>query len=424
MEKLYLEENGNIDRVGLLTQAMDSFSGAAFKFERYYQHLEQRVKELDLELKEKNEALQINLREKEQVKNHLYNILESLTTGVVVLDLKGQISTFNKAAEDITGLISEKVRGKIFDDILGMDFFRNSRLSFSSLRAIRENTDVETEIYRKGSNIHHIRLSISPVRNAHGDKVGIVLTMQDITRMKKLEEQAHRTDRLAAMGEMAVKIAHEIRNPLGSIELFATVLRKDLEGFGELKTLANHISSGVRSIDNIISNLLLFIRPQQQADFQIIDIKDPLDDSLFFSSHLIKSDNGIEVIKNYSSEPLMVQGDLELLKQIALNLILNAVQAMPEGGKLTISARNVNSQPKGLNSAEVRFADTGIGIPRGDMPRVFDPFYTTKNAGTGLGLAIVHNITKIHGGAIDINSAEGEGAVCTVTLPLWEGGGS
>ena len=370
--------NENIDGIRILSQAIDSFNGAAL--------------------------------------NH-HNILESLTIGVVVIDLKGEIITFNRTAENITGLFSEKVIGKEFDKVFDSNFFLNSHLDFKSLKDIQENTDVETEIRQKGKNTLYVSMSISPVKNPDGEKIGIAIALQDVTRVKKLEERANRTDRLAAMGKIAVKIAHEIRNPLGSIELFATVLKKDLEDFGELKELAEHISSGVKSINNIISNLLLFIRPQQKPNFQTIDIYDPLNDSLFFSTHLVNSNNGIDIITKYYHEPLMVYADSELLKQIFLNLILNAIQAMPYGGKLTISTRKINSRSKKY-LAEIRFADTGTGISKADMLRIFDPFFTTKKSGTGLGLAIFHNITEAHGGAVDINSSEGEGTVCTVTLPL------
>ncbi len=372
---------------------------------------------MNIELKDKGKSPEIDLKEKEDAREDFHNILESLNVGVVVIDLKGEIITFNRAAENITGLFSEKVIGKEFDKVFDPNFFLNSHLDFKFLEDIQQNADVEAEIRRKGENTFYVSLSISPVKNPEGEKIGIVLALQDITRLKKLEERANRTDRLAAMGEIAVKIAHEIRNPLGSIELFATVLKKDLKDFEELKALAGHISSGVKSINNVISNLLLFIRPQQKPNFQTIDLYDALDDSLFFSSHLVNSDNCIDIITRYYSKPLMVYADSELLKQIFLNLILNAIQAMPHGGKLTISTRKLNGRSK-KDLAEIRFADTGSGISKADMLRIFDPFFTTKKRGTGLGLAIVHNITEAHGGAVDINSSERKGTVCTVTLPL------
>ncbi len=420
MEHLSFQKNENIEEARILGMAIDSFNGAASRFEKHYQHLEQRVKELKIELRNKNEALEKNLKEKEEVKNHLHNILESVTAGVVVVNLKGKITTFNRAAENITGLASKGVLGKKVDKIFDPDFFQNIQLDFRSLGAVRENTEYETELYRKGEDLVHISLSISPLTTPQGQKTGLVLTLQDITQMKKLEEQASRSGRLTAMGEMAVKIAHEIRNPLGSIELFASTLKKDLEDFEEPRVLSEHISSCVKSINSIISNLLLFMRPEQKAGFQIVDLHDPLKDSLFFSDHVIQSNEHIEVITSYHSEPLMVLGDSELLKQMYLNLILNAVQSMPGDGKLMISTKKNECTQNSPGFAEIRFMDTGTGISKAVRPRIFDPFFTTKTRGTGLGLAIVHNIIKIHGGSIDIRNSKKDGAVCIVTLPLVE----
>ena len=219
------------------------------------------------------------------------------------------------------------------------------------------------------------------------------------------------------MGEMAVRIAHEIRNPLGSIELFSTMLEKDLEDYEELKELAEHISSGVKSINNIVSNLLLFIRPDQQPDRQVLDVHEALKDSLFFAGHLLDAQNIIEVETELADQPLPIRGDLELLKQVFLNLILNAIQALSRGGRLRISTRKITRQYN-THWAEIRLSDNGCGIATADLSKIFDPFYTTRNKGTGLGLTIVHNITKMHNGSIDITSCEGDGTECIVTLPL------
>ena len=207
---------------------------------------------------------------------------------------------------------------------------------------------------------------------------------------------------------------------MGSIELFASTLKKDLEDFEEPRVLSEHISSCVKSINSIISNLLLFMRPEQKAGFQIVDLHDSLKDSLFFSDNLIQSNEHIEVNTSYHSEPLMVLGDSELLKQMYLNLILNAVQSMPGDGKLMISTKKIECTQNGPGFAEIRFMDTGTGISKAVRPRIFDPFFTTKKRGTGLGLAIVHNIIKLHGGSIDIRNSKKDGAVCIVTLPLVE----
>jgi signal transduction histidine kinase len=238
-------------------------------------------------------------------------------------------------------------------------------------------------------------------------------------RMKKVQEQANRAGRLAAMGEMSVKIAHEIRNPLGSIELFASSLQKELEDNAELKPLCEHICSGVKRINNIISNLLLFIRPEQTPEMLVLDIHESLKDSLFFAEHLIHINTGIEVVANFADRPLRIYGDPQLLSQVSLNLILNALQAMPDGGRLTISTDTCDDV-HGNEMTEIRFADTGCGIPPENLSKIFDPFFTTKKKGMGLGLAIVHHITETHGGTIDINSSPMQGTECIVSLPVWQ----
>ena len=307
------------------------------------------------------------------------------------MDLEGRITSFNHAAEEITGFTSERVIGKKFSRFFDLECFLNMGLDLKHMDRIKSTTQFETEIYGKEKETQHISISISPVKNSQKRTAGTVLTLQDITRIKSLEERANRAGRLAAMGEMAARIAHEIRNPLGSIELFASLLRRDLEDSGELKELAEHISSGVQCLNNIVSNMLLFIKPQQKPEFQVFDIHDPLNDSLFFSSHMIKTNDMIEVITRYSSLPLKVYGDLELLKQAALNLVLNAIQAMPKGGTLSISTREIGGH------AEIKFVDTGTGIASSDLSKIFDPFFSTKERGTGLGLAIVHNILNLQG---------------------------
>jgi len=352
--------------------------------------------------------------------SHLPHILESIPTGVVALDDQGRIMTFNRTAERITGLKAERVLGKTFDVVFKPDYFQHSALNFEDIVKIEKTTEIKTTFAYDRRNNVHLNIAISPVTARPQGKIGTVLSLTDVTRLQNLETQANRTGRLAAMGEMAVRIAHEIRNPLGSIELFSTMLMDDLAEFEDLKTLAEHISSGVKSINHIVSNLLLFIRHDQQLDQQVLDIHEALKDSLFFAGHLFDAHDGIEVVTDLSDEMLFIQGDLELLKQVFLNLILNAIQAMPAGGRLRISSHKTNGQ-EGTRWAELHLCDTGCGIARTDLQKIFDPFFTTRKKGTGLGLTIVHNIIKMHGGSIDITSNAATGTQCVVSLPLWAG---
>jgi PAS domain S-box-containing protein len=421
MENLsFFENRNNMEDIRLLNRTIETFKGAASRFETYYQHLEVRVKELDLELKKKNKELKKNLEEKEKVKNYLRNILESLTTGVIVVDLDGVITTFNRAAEKITGLAFEEVNGKRLDQDFFHNLFPKLRIEPETFWNVDQSVEFETEICQHGEKEICVSLSSFPVKNYWNEKIGTAITFQDITQLKRLEERANRLDRLAAMGEMAAEIAHEIRNPLGSIELFATTLKRDLEGEEELQVLAEHISSGVRSMNNIIKNLLLFVRPQEQPEFNKINISQVLNESLLFSKHIFESNSEIVVIREYSAKPLFVKGDAELLKQACLNLILNAVQAMPRGGRLVISIQPTKNKNDGNTPAvKIQIRDNGTGVSRDDMTQIFNPFFTTKRNGTGLGLAVVHNIMEIHNGTIEIESSKSKGTVCMIVLPGW-----
>ena len=422
MDSINLPENENTDGIHLLNSSIASFNSAALKFETYYRHLEKRVSELNIELADKNKELKRSLNEKKEIKNYLRNILESLTTGVIVIDLSGRITTFNRAAEQITGLKYREIKGERIDYILKPKIFPAMAAQSKQINDGNPKSEIETEILKKDEDPIQVSFSSFPVTNQKGEKIGTAIKLQDITQLKELEEKATRTDRLAVMGEMAAEIAHEIRNPLGSIELFATTLKKDLEEFDDLKQLAEHISSGVRSMNNIISNLLLFIKPQQKPEFQRIDIFSTLKEALKFSHDLIETNGrNIDIITEFTLDPLWVQGDADLLKQVWLNLIMNAVQAMPDGGKLTISAKELKESGTGRRFVEIHFTDIGEGVAGANMSKVFNPFFTTKKRGTGLGLAIVHNIMKIHGGDIDMESSEDKGTVCRATLPLRKG---
>ncbi len=363
-------------------------------------------------------ALNSNLQTPSAESGHFACILASIPTGVITLDAKGRIVAFNPFAEQVTGFKATDVVGKNFDRVFQSGYFKNAALNFKDIDNIEKATEIKTQFAFNGRNDLYLNIAVSPLTSPEKGKIGTVLCVTDITRIQNLETQANRTGRLAAMGEMAVRIAHEIRNPLGSIELFSTMLKKDLKQYEDLQALAEHISSGVKSINNIVSNLLLFIRPDQHLDRQVIDVHEALKDSLFFARHLFDARDGIELVAELTNETLFVSADLELLKQVFLNLILNAIQAMDDGDRLNISTHKmIDQQASGW--AEIHLVDDGCGIAAADLPKIFDPFFTTRKQGTGLGLTIVHNIIKMHGGSVDICSRQEKGTHCVVTLPLW-----
>lgn len=380
---------GGID---VLQRSFESFNSATRKLQEAFRSLEAKFESLNRELEEKNRRLETLLAEKEEVRNYLETILESLTTGVIVTDLRGRITMTNGCAERLTGMSpGAALPGK-----------------FHGRRKVR-----------LGENI--LEVLTSPVKARDGGDLGMVHILLDVTRVEKLEEMAKRTEKFAAMGEMAANIAHEVRNPLGSIALSASLLLKGLADEKSRDRTARILHS-VRSVDNKIANLLLFTR-KPEPQFRTLRIHDILRDILRFSGEILEKEDIRLRVRLADGEPV-VRADGELLKQVFLNIILNAVQAMRGGGELAFETRlhrDPALSPGMERTVELRFADTGPGIPDEDRKRIFDPFFSTRDGGSGLGLAIVHNIIDLHRGSVDVERGEQGGSVFTVLLPLVDG---
>lgn len=386
---------------GFLLQSFEDFNEATLRLQKAFRHLEQKFEDINRELEIKNAELERTVAEKEDVKNYLLNILESLTTGVVVADLEGKIATLNRCAEGLLGCSQGAAFGRPVETVLpGV-----------------VSCGAEEPVGRKGRKIRIneriIEVVGSPMKAKDGGVMGRVLILRDVTRIEKLEEMAKRTEKFAAMGEMAATIAHEIRNPLGSIELFASLLMKDSRGEKERERLTQ-ILSAVKGMDNKISNLMLFTRNHNPL-MRPVDLHGVLREVIGFSEQIVRR-KGISLSAKYAGGRPCILGDVEMLKQVFLNLVLNAVQAMPGGGRLGIETFLDRSGPESV--ADIRISDTGIGIPEENLQKIFDPFFTGREEGTGLGLAIVHNIVDTHRGSIDVESGSG-GTIFRIAFPLF-----
>jgi PAS domain S-box-containing protein len=402
-----------------LIQNMEAFNEVTAQLQNSYDELQGRVKKLDLELSDKNDELKKNLAEKERVKNYLNDILESQTNGVLVVDRTGNITTCNKTTGTITGNKPKSCLGKSLNEVFPLFESVVAQLAKSRGETISQDKDISNA----NGGILHIRISASPVWDNHGGQIGTILILQDMTEFRRMEELAQRNQRLREMGEMAAGIAHEIRNPLASIELFASLLKKDLEGDGEKENLVHHIRAGVQNMDRIISTLLLFAKSAQPSRQQC-DINLLITECLEGINSVIVPEN-INVIRKSGPGTLLANGDRELLRQVFPNLINNAIQAMPDGGELSLITQksSVHNSENGSTERQyisVTIADNGIGMSTDNLAKVFNPFFTTKDKGTGLGLAISHNIIKAHQGTIDAASEEGKGTSFTVKIPSWD----
>lgn len=242
--------------------------------------------------------------------------------------------------------------------------------------------------------------------------------LQESQREKEaLREQAERNHRLAAIGEMSAKMAHELRNPLGSIELFTSLLQKEVAKNTqdpEKTAWGTHLLSAVRSMDHTITNLLLFTR-KPQAVFKIVDLGRIISEIIGFAEHLFQQHH-VEVSQKIDPELKDISCDEDLIKQVLLNLILNAIDAMPEGGALEITAYSTHDAP---GEVIISISDTGSGIPEDALPKIFDPFFSTKNTGSGLGLAIAQNAVAAHQGMISVDNRKDSGVTFTIRLPKY-----
>jgi PAS domain S-box-containing protein len=381
----------------LLHEAFRSFDDAAATLQQSYQTLTSRLEELDVELADRNEALGRNLRANEELREHLTAIVESLSTGLLVLDIEGTITRCNQAGEQLLGLKREQILGR-------------------SLTACLKEAQLDGDAYplttRQGAAVALSTRALTARGECHA---GSVVLIQDVTAVRELEDRLQRRNRLAAMGEMVGRIAHEIRNPLGSIELFASMLRRDLNAVPALRGYAEHISSSVHMMNRLLTNLLVYTKPDCPHG-EWYETEALMLDSLTLAAHAI-ANTRIDIRLEVDPLAARIWCDTGQMKQVLLNLILNGIQAMPGSGTLTLSASLTEGQVSGEPALRLSVSDTGVGIPGAQRSRIFDPFFTTKDEGTGLGLAIVHAIVEAHQGRIDVESCEGRGTTFTIVLP-------
>jgi len=398
--------------INSLQKSFEGFNQATLHIQQAFASLEKKFDSLNLELEEKNQELLRTLSEKEEMKSYLQNILESLTNGVLVTNLEDEIQVLNHSSEIFLGQPQEEVLGRhirvLFKEIPSnewMDIFLNTSCQKG-----------------RGSRLTYkdrlIEIAGSPIKSG-GRKIGTVFILRDITRIEKLESMAKRSEKFVALGEMAANIAHEIRNPLGSIELYASLLMKELKSVKDRDRISRIISS-VKKMDNKISNLLLFTK-NRNLIIKRIPVHDFLNEILGFCEPLIDREK-ISISTAYADYEPWIDGDVEMLKQAIFNVILNALQSLDQnGGNLSFETFYPffgQDNEADESFIEIMIRDSGIGIPGEMLPRIFDPFYTTKEEGSGLGLAIVHTIIEMHRGYIHVESTERKGTVFHILLPL------
>ncbi len=365
----------NDQDIGLLTKAIESINSVSSTLMQYYQTLEDKVKVLTEEVEQKKQLLD--------------SILDSIDVGVIFFDKDGVIRLMNNAAEGLLGTGSGTIVGG------------------TSLHA--EIND-EMVIPEKGNPFHALVSSSEVKGGSDGNTIGKVLIFKDITRLKRLEAENERNRRLSAMGELVMKIAHEIRNPLGSIELFADLLATDLKGTDQVD-YARRISNSVRSLVNTLDNMLRFsgeIRPKMEFSCVNEIVRDTCDE---FREVLASGGIELDLIDDVKYSLYLDKG---LIRQALINILLNSVHSMPEGGTMRVSI----VQEKGSDDVQISIRDCGSGMDEETRVRLFEPFFSTKDRGTGLGMSITLGIITAHKGRINVDSFPGKGTEFIILLPL------
>lgn len=335
-------------------------------------------------------------------------IIESIRSGLVTTDLDGTIFTFNAAASEITGLDPETVRGRSIFSIFG-----DIRSEIEA--AVNETSEIqsrfETDLSTPEGFAVRIGYSVVRLYSENNEESGYIITFQDLTQIRSMEESIRRKDRLAAVGRVGAGLAHEIRNPLGAMRGAIQILESSMPPNSVQTDLMGIILRESDRLNSIITNFLSYAKPKV-GNFSEIDVRDSIRDTVKLLRHSPDIKEEHEIIENLPPQPVFISADQTQIQQVFWNLTRNAVQAMPSGGRLSISLQTLAN-----NRVRFVFEDSGKGMPPEQVEQLFEPFATSTSGGTGLGLSIVYQIIRDHNGTINVRSAEGEGTTITIELP-------
>ena len=334
------------------------------------------------------------------------SVLTSMSSGVLTTDLDGHVTYANRAAQELLGTPSVDLVGR---PLLGLGLVGEADwnkmaasgseiLRFENARRLQEAED-------------YFGISATALRDGSGYTIGRILIFQNLTELKRLEGEVRLKDKLAAVGEVAAGIAHEIRNPLASISGSVQVLKNSSSPGSPEQKLMEIVVAESHRLSTILEDFLRYVRPKERA-VEPVDAPAALDDVLTLLAHGDEISSRHRVVQDFDPPSVVVQADPGQLRQIFWNVARNALAAMPGGGTLAVSAHLRG------NHWSVSFADEGHGMTADERDRLFTPFAHSFPGGTGLGLAIVHRIVEEHGGAIRVDTTPGRGTTVSISLPL------
>ncbi len=415
---------GTPDTLEKLQAAFRLFQSHSDRLQTAYDGLKRDLAVTHRRLREKNASLSAKVGELRRLSSRLECIVASLTDGVLVVDPTLTVDLCNPVMARLLGRKTARVGRKPYREItngLGDVAVLESVLRTGRPVLDRERVGADR---RRGSVV--VLASVAPILDPNGTVLGAVEVMRDITELRRLEERVQNQKRMAALGEMAASVAHEIRNPLGTIEGFARLLKRDLADQPDRLRLAGKIVEGVQNLNYVITNMLTYARPMslQCEPFAAAALLDEVEPVL---QDRARNEQVVLRIRKRNADRLVLDGDLRQWRQALLNIGLNAIEACVEKARRAGAAcATPPTKPPGRVElcAEARGSrvalivrDNGCGIAPADRARLFDPFFTNKHGGTGLGLSLCHKIAQAHGAEIGVESREGGGSVFEILVP-------
>ena len=409
------------DKIEALSEAFKMFSEEAQRLEEAHTRLKDEFQRVNLELEATNQRLSRKVHELDISTRYLKKILSNMSQGLLLINLAGIITTCNKAIETILGVPSIEILFCRFDAC-----FKDNLFGFSMKEALAKKQVPRlrvAEIGTEGSQPREIEIDARFLLREENDTAselwdesldlaqGLILLLRDVTVERQHKRLADRNDRLKELGEMAAMVAHEIRNPLGGIKGFASLLQRDLKDQTELQKMASYIVEGTENLNKLVTNVLHYSRPVHLQS-EVVDLVDQLHQiskNIQMDASLGK---GIKIIVQSDVDTLYLALDRQLLQAALLNLMVNAVQAMPKGGTITLAVITTEQE------AMIRVTDTGTGIAPEYLEKIFSPFFTTKPEGNGFGLSEVNKVIQAHRGSIEVHSQIGLGTTFTIKLPI------
>jgi two-component system sensor histidine kinase AtoS len=403
-----------------------------------FNHMTSELRKHRSALEQTNQQLDQKVREISILANYNTNILKSITSGLFTLDLEGRFETVNSRAETMLGWRAAEVYGQSYQQVFG-DMLQLVQVIDASRQHRLPLTAPRVEFRRRDGQRVPLALRTAMLQDHEAQTVGLLAIFEDLSPLQSLERQLHRADRLAALGQMAAGLAHEIKNPLTSIRAFTQLVSRKHHDQSFLEKFDRIVPDELNRVNLIIEELLDLAKPTQLRLSQVtvpVILHRVIET---YSEHLRQQHIGVKT--DFAMALPALEADAEQLYRSFANITLNAIEAMPSGGELSIACRPVPRSlfdfavpgerdgvptPPGraalaldqyATDVEVVFSDTGEGIPAAQLDALFTPFYTTKPKGTGLGLALTYKIIEEHRGHIRLSSKVGHGTVVTVTLP-------